>query len=69
MSWLLVLTPFLPWLGLLPGGRWALPLLAPLTLYPAFVDRVRRQDYLGAWSLGLLWALLLSAGVIALVSI
>jgi hypothetical protein len=69
VSWLLVLTPFLPWLGLLPGGRWALPLLAPLTLSPAFAARVRRQDYLGAWSLGLLWALLLSAGVIALVSI
>lgn len=69
MSWLLVLTPFLPWLGLLPGGRWALPLLAPLTLYLAFAARVRRQDYLGAWSLGLLWALLLSAGVIVLVSI
>ncbi|HEV7514724.1 MAG TPA: hypothetical protein VGR07_00340 [Thermoanaerobaculia bacterium] len=69
MSWLLALTPFLPWLGLLPGGRWALPLLAPLTLYPAFAERVRRRDYLGAWSLGLLWALLLSVGVVVLVSL
>jgi hypothetical protein len=56
-------------MGLLPGGRWALPLLAPLTLYPAFAERVRRRDYLGAWSLGLLWALLLSVGVIVLVSL
>jgi hypothetical protein len=69
VSWLLLLTPLLPWMGLLPGGRWALPLLAPLTLYPAFVARVRRRDYLGAWSFGLLWALLLSAGVIVLVSL
>ena len=69
MSWLLVLTPFLPWIGLLPGGRWALPLVAPLALYPAFAERVRRRDYLGAWSLGLLWALLLSAGVCLLVAL
>jgi hypothetical protein len=68
VTWLLALTPFLPLLGLLPGGRWTLPLIAPLTLYPAFVPRVRRRDYLGAWSLGLLWALLLSAGVILLVA-
>ena len=67
MSWLLVLTPLLPLLGLLPGGRFLLPLVAPLTLYPDFVGRVRRRDYLGAWSRGLVWALLLSAGVIALV--
>lgn len=66
MTWLLALTPFLPLLGLLPGGRFALPLLAPLTLYPAFVPRVKERDYLGAWTLGLLWALLLSAGVIVL---
>ena len=33
-AWLLSLTPLLPLLVLLPGGRWALPLLAPLTLYP-----------------------------------
>ncbi|HZF11693.1 MAG TPA: hypothetical protein VFE33_23145 [Thermoanaerobaculia bacterium] len=67
MSWLLALTPLLPLLGLLPGGRFLLPLVAPLTLYPDFLDRVRRRDYLGAWSRGLVWALLLSAGVIALV--
>jgi len=67
VSWLLALTPFLPLLGLLPGGRFLLPLVAPLTLYPDFVQRVRSRDYLGAWSRGLLWALLLSAGVIALV--
>lgn len=67
MSGLLALTPFLPLLGLLPGGRLLLPLVAPLTLYPEFVRRVRRRDYLGAWSRGMIWALLLSAGVIALV--
>src|SRR5262249_26923129 len=66
VSGLLALTPFLPLLSLLPGGRFALPLLAPLTLYPAFVPRVRQRDYLGAWTLGLLWALLLSLGVIVL---
>jgi hypothetical protein len=43
--------------------------VAPLTLYPSFVVRVRRRDYLGAWSRGLLWALLLSIGVIVLVSL
>jgi len=67
VSWLLVLTPLLPLLGLLPGGRFLLPLVAPLTLYPVFIGRVRRRDYLGAWSRGLVWALLLSGGVIALV--
>ena len=66
-TWLLLLTPLLPLLILLPGGRWALPLLAPLTLYPVFRERVRARNYLGAWGLGMLWAALLSAGVIALV--
>ena len=67
MSWLLLLTPLLPLLTLLPGGKWALPLLAPLTLYFVFRERVRARNYLGAWGLGVLWAALLSAGVIALV--
>lgn len=67
MTWLLLLTPLLPLLALLPGGRWALPLLAPLTLYFAFRERVRARNYVGAWGLGMLWAVLLSAGVIALV--
>lgn len=67
MTWLLLLTPFLPLLALLPGGRWALPLLAPLTLYPVFLQRVRERNYLGAWTLGVAWAFLLSAGVILLV--
>lgn len=64
---LLFLTPFLPLLALLPGGGWALALLSPLTLYPSFVPRVRERDYWGAWRLGILWALLLSLGVILLV--
>ena len=67
MSWLLPLTLLLPLLTLVPGGSWALPLVAPLTLWPAFRERVRAQDYLGAWTLGMAWALCLSAGVILLV--
>ena len=49
---LLPLTLFLPLLAMVPGGRWALPLVAPLTLWPAFRERVRTRDYLGAWALG-----------------
>ena len=63
--WIL-LTPFVPLLAALPGGQWLLPLLAPLTLYPAFVERVRERDYFKAWQLGIAWAALLSAGLIAL---
>ena len=63
--WIL-LTPFIPLLAALPGGRWLLPLLAPLTLYPAFVEQVRERDYFKAWQLGIAWAVLLSAGLIAL---
>jgi hypothetical protein len=64
-SWIL-LTIFLPLLAAVPGGGWALIALAPLTLYPSFSRKVRAGDYFGAWQLGLLWALLLSAGVILL---
>jgi hypothetical protein len=64
--WIL-LTPFLPLLAALPGGKWLFPLLAPLTLYPSFAERVRERDYFKAWQLGIAWAALLSAGVIALV--
>ncbi len=67
-SWLLLLTPLLPLVAALPGGRYALPLLAPLTVYPAFAARVRRRDYLGAWLHGAVWAMLLSLGVILLVA-
>ena len=66
-TWLLLLTLFLPLLVLLPGGGWVLGLLSPLTLYPSFVPRVRERDDWGAWRLGILWALLLSVGVILLV--
>lgn len=64
--WIL-LTPFLPLLVALPGGKWLFPLVAPLTLYPAFAERVRERDTFKAWQLGVAWAVLLSAGVIALV--
>jgi hypothetical protein len=61
------LTPLLPWLVALPGGAWALPLLAPLTVYPAFALRVRQRRYGAAWLLAMLWAVLLSFGIIVLV--
>jgi hypothetical protein len=64
---ILLLTVFLPLLAAVPGGGWALPLLAPLTVYLPFRERVRERDYLGAWTLGLAWAFLLSLGVILLV--
>jgi hypothetical protein len=65
---LLLLTPLTVLLALIPViGGWALALLSPLTLYPFFVMRVRVRDYAGAWRLGILWAVLLSAGVILLV--
>jgi hypothetical protein len=66
--WLTFFVPFLA--GLLagvPGIAWALPLLAPATVYRPFAARVREGDTIGAWRIALLWALLLSAGVIALV--
>jgi hypothetical protein len=63
---LILLTIFLPLLAALPGGGWLLAALAPLTLYPSFSRKVRAGDSFGAWQLGLLWALLLSAGVILL---
>jgi hypothetical protein len=65
---LLLLTPFTVLLALIPGiGGWALALFAPLTLYPFFAERVKARDYVGAWKLGIFWAVLLSAGVILLV--
>lgn len=64
---LLALTPLVPWLGAMPYGAWIWPWLVPLTLFGAFTARVRLKDYLGAWRLGLVWAALLSVGVITLV--
>ena len=67
-EWLwLALTPLLPLAAAIPAvGRWALPLAAPLTVYPAFAARVRRGDYEAAWRVGMSWAALLSLGVILL---
>lgn len=67
MTWPLLLTPFLPLLTLVPGGKWAFPLAAPLTLWFAFRERVREGDDYRAWTLGIVWAFLLSVGVIVLV--
>lgn len=64
---LLAATPLVPFVVLVPGGRWLLPVVAPLTLYVWFARRVRLGDYLGAWKIGMLWAGLLSLGVVALV--
>jgi hypothetical protein len=69
VSWTVWLTPLLPLLGALPGGEWVLPLIAPLTVYPEFARRVRNEDLFDAWRLGLLWAALLSLGVILLVAV
>jgi hypothetical protein len=63
---LILVTIFLPLLAALPGGGWILLAASPLTLYPSFARKVRAGDTFGAWQLGLLWALLLSAGVILL---
>jgi len=64
---LLATTPLVALVALLPGGRWLFPAVAPLTLYVWFARRVRFGDYLGAWKIGMLWAGLLSLGVVALV--
>jgi hypothetical protein len=64
--WWLLLTPLLPAIVALPFCRWLLPLVAPLSVYAALVRRIRERRYLAAWTLGMLWALLLSAGFIAL---
>jgi hypothetical protein len=53
----------------LPGGRFLLPLVAPLTCYPGFLARVRERDHFAAWRFAMLWAALLSAGVILLTSV
>jgi hypothetical protein len=67
LTWPLLLTPLLPLLALVPGGKWVPPLVAPLTLWPAFHGRVKAGDYSRAWTLGIVWACLLSLGVIVLV--
>lgn len=64
---LLALTPLVPFLVVIPGMKWLLPVVAPLTMYVWFARRVRFGDYLGAWKLGMAWAALLSLGVILLV--
>lgn len=63
----LALTPVIPWLGGLPAGRWLVPVIAPLTVYFAFLNRVRLRDTFGAWRLAMAWAALLSIGGVTLV--
>jgi hypothetical protein len=50
-------------LGSMPGGRWLLPLCAPLTLYASFARRARGGDLYAAWKVAMLWAGCLAAGV------
>lgn len=64
-AWL-ALTPAMPLLALVPGGRWVAPLAAPLTLWPSFASAVRTDRRARALGLGLIWAVLLSLGTIAL---
>lgn len=56
-------------IGSLPGGRWLLPLAAPLTLYVGFLARVREGSYYSAWKLAMSWAGLLAAGVVLWVAL
>jgi len=57
-------TPLVPLVSLAPGGRYLLPLVAPLAVWPLFAEAVRRADYRRGLAVGLVWAILLSAGVI-----
>ena len=54
----------MPLLGLLPGGRWLVPLAAPLALWPAFAPAVRSGRYARAFGAAMVWTVLLSASVI-----
>lgn len=66
-AWLMA-TPLLPWLGLLPGvGAWVLPFVAPLTVWLPFRRAVREERSSAAFAIALLWALLLSAGIVTMV--
>jgi hypothetical protein len=65
--WWLLLTPLLPATLAIPGFRWLLPLLAPLSVHAALARRVRERRYGAAWTIGMAWALLLSLGFLGLV--
>lgn len=54
----------MPLVGLLPGGRWLVPLAAPLALWPAFAPAVRSGRYARAFGAAMVWAVLLSASVV-----
>lgn len=65
---LVLLTPLVVLAAaVLPGGRWWLPLLAPVPLLPAFLTLVRARAWGRAWSTSMLWAALLSASIVVLV--
>lgn len=62
---LLLATPLMALLLFLPFGGWALAALAPLTLWPAFQRAVSEDRDFDAWRSAVLWAILLSIGVLA----
>lgn len=62
----LALTPLLPLVALLPGGKWLAPLVAPLALWPSFAAAVRAGERRRAFAAGLVWALLLTVSTIAM---
>lgn len=66
---LLAATVLLPALAFLPFGGWVLGCVAPLTVYGWFRRRVRFGDALGAWTIGIAWAGLLSLGVVLVVQL
>lgn len=63
------LTPLLPLVGLLPGGRFVLPLLAPALLWPVFSRAVRAGETRRAFAAAMLWTFLLSLSIIVFTQI
>ena len=60
---LLAFTPCAALLLALPAGGWWFALAAPLTLWPTFVAAIRDDRDLRAWVAAVVWAGLLSVGV------
>jgi hypothetical protein len=57
-------TPLCALLLFLPGGGWLLALAAPLTLWPTFAPAIRSNRDGAAFRAAVLWAILLSVGVL-----
>jgi hypothetical protein len=65
----LALTPMVPWLGSIPGVAWAVPCLAPLTVWPLFRRAVLSERQGSPLAATLLWACLYSIGVVGMVQL